>query len=151
MTDHTAMDRRPDVDIRLRALPAVDPRIPIEIMGSANCRFCVDTLMSPDPRILVKWADDHESSQAHILCKQDIQRQTEVAPPEHPETVSQGPPGDFFGNQSENAMANFPLPSEEDLPYPPTHPLGQHGLRNFPHLDGHAIDQVLGSDGQDPV
>jgi hypothetical protein len=129
MTDHTAMDNRPDVDIRMRAVPGADPRVPAAVVGEANCRYCTETLLSPDPRTLVKWADDHESSQSHILCKVDMQSQVPVAPPEHLETVSQGPPGDLFGDQTERPPMNTPWYSDDDMPYPPTHPKGQHALR----------------------
>lgn len=78
MTDNTAKDGRDDVEISLKAIPAGDPRIPAMVTGEAHCRFCVDTLLSPDPRALVKWADKHEASQGHILTKQErLQQNTD--------------------------------------------------------------------------
>ena len=126
MTDYTALDNLPDVDIRLKALPAGDPRQSAMILGEAECRFCSVALSSPDPRTLVRWADQHESSQSHILCKQDIQQRTEVAPPEV--LVSQGPPGDKFGGYDGHSIDQILGSDGLDLPYPPTHPKGQHGL-----------------------
>lgn len=100
MTDHTAMDNRPDVDIHLRAVPAADPRVPAEIVGEASCRFCPESFHSPDPRSLVHWADEHEASQSHSYTKQEIQESVPVAPPEDllddlkVHTSSQRPPLD---------------------------------------------------------
>lgn len=80
MTDGFAMDNRPDVDIRLRAMPGSDPRVPATVLGEAECRFCPESMSSPDPRTLVRWADEHEASQGHVLTKQEIQTQVPIAP-----------------------------------------------------------------------
>lgn len=125
----TAMDSRPDVDIRLRAIPAGDPRQPASVVGEAECRFCPESMSSADPRTLVKWADAHEASFGHIDTKREMQEGVPVAPPVAPpeeshQTVSQGPPGDIFGTPPER-------PPMRDVPW---------------GLDAHAVDQVLGSD-----
>jgi hypothetical protein len=124
MTDHTALDGLPDVDIRLKVLPAHDPRVPAMVVGVAECRFCPECLSSPDPRTLVRWADKHEASEGHKETKHMLQAGAPVAPPEPAVTaedlterpsvnflVSQGPAGDKFGG-----------------------------------YDGHSVDQILGSD-----
>jgi hypothetical protein len=85
MTDKTALDGRPDVDIKLRGRKNPDEtKWYIEIEGTAECRFCPEAFNSPDPRSLVRWADKHEESQGHILTKQEMQQSVLVAPPERP-------------------------------------------------------------------
>jgi hypothetical protein len=97
MTDYTALDNLPDVDIRLKVLPAHDPRVPMMVVGVAECRFCPECLTSPDPRTLVRWADKHEARDGHKELKHMYQAGAPVAPSEV--LVSQGEAGDKFGQQ----------------------------------------------------
>ena len=147
MTDNTAKDGRPDVEIKLKAYPNADPRIAMEVAGEAHCRFCTDTMMSADPRTLVNWADWHESSQGHILAKQEAlearprqeyQGQTASVPRDEADSCNCGTPFNHTPAcnvsiaRAERALRNrrpIVTPwSSDDLPYPPTHPKGQHGL-----------------------
>lgn len=68
-----AVDARPDVEIRswIR-LPGTDLNgRTVRIQHSAACRWCPESMSTPDVRDAVQWADAHEAQQYHRDLKAD--------------------------------------------------------------------------------
>jgi hypothetical protein len=73
-------DNRPDVEIRQRLREHPDEhQLPI-ISNEALCRFGCGTFSTPDVRIVVRWADEHEKSSSHHLAKTERTRSQELPP-----------------------------------------------------------------------
>lgn len=72
-----AKDGLPDVVIRSTARPTGlrSGGTALLVTHEAACRWCPESLLTPDCRDAVKWADKHEMSLGHTYTKQEAQRE----------------------------------------------------------------------------
>jgi hypothetical protein len=62
-------ENRSDVEIRQHARHEDDGAL--LVTNEIHCRFCVSTLLTPDVRTAIRWADLHELLLSHLLAKKE--------------------------------------------------------------------------------
>lgn len=68
---HTSThDNRPEVTLRQHAKHPDEDGV-LTVTTVAHCRFCTESLITPDVRLAIGWAEAHEKSLGHLLSKQE--------------------------------------------------------------------------------
>lgn len=62
-------DGRADVAIRSSTRGTLTAEDRLLVTHEAACRWCPESILSPDVRSVIQWADAHESSSSHDYVK----------------------------------------------------------------------------------